>query len=73
MRLTAVAWAMGSAGRFSGKRISSQWPGGFHVAYAELAEAFAGGRPDPAVMEGIAERHDFTLHGPPLAALEAVG
>ena len=50
-----------------------QWPGGFHVAYAELAEAFAGGPPDPAVMQGIAERHDFTLHGPPLAALEAAG
>lgn len=51
--------------------VQFQWPGGFHVAYAELAAAFADGRPDFSVLNDIAGRHRFTLHGPPLAALES--
>ena len=49
--------------------VQYQWPGGFHRAYAELSEAFASGRPDPAVLGDIAARHNFTLHGPPLAGM----
>ena len=50
--------------------VQYQWPGGFHVAYAELAEAFAAGRPDPGDLAQIASRHRITLHGPPLAVTE---
>lgn len=50
--------------------VQYQWPGGFHVAYAELAEAFADGRPDFAQLNEIADRHRVTLHGPPLAAMQ---
>lgn len=49
--------------------VQYQWPGGFHVAYAEIAAAFEGGRPDPAKLQQVAERYGFELHGPPLAAL----
>jgi quercetin dioxygenase-like cupin family protein len=51
--------------------VQYQWPGGFHVAYAELADAFAAGRPEFADLAQIAGRHRITLHGPPLAAIEA--
>lgn len=53
--------------------VEFNWPGGFHVAYADIADAFAGGRPDPAVLNQVAERHGIMLHGPPLATMEAGG
>lgn len=50
--------------------VQYQWPGGFHVAYAELADAFAAGRPDFGDLAGIADRHRITLLGPPLSATQ---
>lgn len=48
--------------------VQFQWPGGFHEAYAELADAFAGGPPEFPTLAAIAARHQIQLHGPPLAA-----
>jgi mannose-6-phosphate isomerase-like protein (cupin superfamily) len=51
--------------------VQFNWPGGFHVAYADIANAFADGRPDPSKLGEVAAQHGITLHGPPLAATEA--
>ncbi|MDW3219240.1 MAG: cupin domain-containing protein [Acidimicrobiales bacterium] len=51
--------------------VQYQWPGGFHIVYADIAEVFADGPPDPQALAEVADRHGFTLHGPPLSALEA--
>lgn len=52
--------------------VQFQWPGGFHVAYEDIAAAFAGdGPPDPAALQAVADRHGFTLHGPPMAMMQA--
>lgn len=48
--------------------VQFQFPGGFHVAYADLAAAFANGPPAPSTLAEISARHQITLHGPPLAA-----
>jgi mannose-6-phosphate isomerase-like protein (cupin superfamily) len=48
--------------------VQYQWPGGFHVAYAELAAVFAKGKPDFGALQEVAQRHRITLHGPPLRA-----
>lgn len=47
--------------------VEFQFPGGFHVAYADLAAAFSDGTPDPSTLAQIAQKHNFTLHGPPLS------
>ena len=49
------------------------WPGGFHKAYAEISKEFADGEPDFGALAEVAGRHHITLHGPPLAVLEAAG
>lgn len=48
--------------------VQFQLPGGFHVAYAEIAAAFDDGKPDMGALTAVAQRHGFTLHGPPLRA-----
>lgn len=48
--------------------VQFQSPGGFHVAYAEIAAVFANGKPDFAELGEVARRHRITLHGPPLRA-----
>lgn len=51
--------------------IGINWPGGFHVMYAELAQAFTGdGPPDFGAMAAAAARHGAEILGPPLAVLE---
>lgn len=50
--------------------VQFQWPGGFHLAYAEIAAAFEGGAPDHAKLGEVADKYEFTLHGPPLAAMQ---
>lgn len=66
-----VVHAFMAIGGSDAEVVQYQWPGGFHVAYAELSQAFAAGRPDFAELAEIAGRHRITLHGPPLAAVEA--
>lgn len=51
--------------------VDFQWPGGFHIAYADIAEEFSSGQPDFENLARIAGSHQITLHGPPLAVLEA--
>lgn len=63
-----VVHAFAAVGDVEAEIVQYQWPGGFHVAYAELAEAFADGQPDFGDLAKIAGRHRITLHGPPLAA-----
>lgn len=53
--------------------VQFQWPGGFHIAYAQIAAAFEGGAPDPAELERVAAANRFTLHGPPMAVMAGGG
>lgn len=63
-----------SIGEHEAQLVGINWPGGFHLLYAELAPLFrVGGPPDFAAMAAAAERHGATILGPPLAHLEAAG
>ncbi|HEX3328197.1 MAG TPA: cupin domain-containing protein [Actinomycetota bacterium] len=43
-------------------------PGGGHKFYEELGPATRNGKPDPAVVAAIFERHNMSVLGPPLTA-----
>ncbi len=53
--------------------IGVNWPGGFHVLYADLAAAFAGdGPPDFAAMAAAAAQHGAEILGPPMAVTDGI-
>ncbi len=66
-----VVHAFMATGEEPAEIVQFQWPGGFHRPYAEFSEAFADGPPDFAALAAVAQRHGITLHGPPLAMLQA--